>query len=154
MKKIVTIVLILACVMGLVGCGNIKENTTYSFHGEHEYFTITHGEIALGGKEEVFNGGVLESYLSDLFENAVSYSTTFYTLKNGEKHVILSNSVVDQTGTPIKVNVSLGTISGSNIITDAVEKIDDLGENLWFELKINDSNGEENAYQLQLIFSE
>lgn len=95
----------------------------------------------------MFDGGVFESYLSDLFENAVSYTTTFYTLRNGEKHVILSNSVVDQTGTPVKVNVSLGKISGSNIITEVVEKIDDLEENLWFELKIKEHPKGESSLQ-------
>lgn len=149
MKKLIAFTLVLACTLGLIGCSNTKEET-YSFRGEHEYFTITHGEIVVGGKEEVFAGGVLESYLSDLFKNAVSYSTTFYTLRNEGKYIILSNSVEDNTSGTISVDADLGRISGDGIITNVVESMANLSENLWFELKITDSSGEENTYQLQL----
>lgn len=152
MKKLIAFTLVLACTLGLSGCRNTKEET-YSFRGEHEYFTITHGEIVVGGKEEVFAGGALESYLSDLFKNAVSYSTTFYTLRNEEKHIILSNSVEDNTGGTISVDADLGRISGDGIITNVVDSMDNLSENLWFELKITDSSGEENTYQLQLTMT-
>lgn len=151
MKKFIAIVLTLICIFGVVGCSNRKENTTtaYSFHGEDENFTITHGEIVLGDKEEEFSGGDIE-YRPDLFDDVKSYATTFYTLKDGEKNVILSNSIDDQAGISIQVETNLGKISGPNIISESVEKIDDIEENLWFELTIKYKNGEEKTYPLQL----
>jgi len=85
-----------------------------------------------------------------LFDDVKSYATTFYTLKDGEKNVILSNSIDDQAGISIQVETNLGKISGPNIISESVEKIDDIEENLWFELTIKYKNGEEKTYPLQL----
>ena len=42
----------------------------------------------------------------------------------------------------------------NHIISESVEKIDDIEENLWFELKTTDLNGEEEVYQIQLTLSE
>ena len=97
---------------------------------------------SLWWEEEEFSGGDIE-YRPDLFDDVKSYATTFYTLKDGEKNVILSNSIDDQAGISIQVETNLGKISGPNIISESVEKIDDIEENLWFELTIKYKNGED-----------
>lgn len=151
MKKWTAFVLALVCVLGLVGCSNNqKEVVTLSFGGEHEYFVISNGSIVLNDTEEVFEGGDLETVQSELFADVVSFSTTFYTMRNEEKHIILSNSVIDQTGGTVNINGSLGKATGTEIIGREVEDID----NLWFELETTDLNGKENVYQIQLTLTE
>jgi len=76
-------------------------------------------------------------------------------IADGERRIILSNSVVDQTGGTISIEGDLGKGAGDGfIIGNKVEKIDDLKENLWFELKTTDLNGNEEAYQVQLTLTE
>ena len=156
MKKLIALVLALLCVLGLVGCSNGKqeEDSTYYFRGEHEYFSISNGSIVLNNTEEVFEGGNLEIVQSDLFTDIASFSTTFYTMRNEEKHIILSNSVVDKTGGSVNINGGLGRISGADIISKEVENNDDWRDNLWFELKTTDLNDKENVYQLKLTVTE
>lgn len=156
MKKLMALVLALACVLIWVSCNNVQEEKAlaYSFHGEHEYFSISNGSIVLDDKEEVFDGGNLETTQSDMFEGVVSYSTTFYTLINGERRVILSNAVTDQTDGTVKVDGGLGKISGKDAVSgNKVGNIDELKENLWFELKTTDLNGTERVYQIQLTLT-
>ena len=58
---------------------------------------------------------------------------------------LMSNSVVDTTGGSIHIEGDLGRISGDGfIIGSKVDNIDELRENLWFELKTTDLNGTEN----------
>lgn len=151
MKKLIALVLMLICMLGLVGCSNHQEEVvTLSFRGEHEYFAISNGSIILNDTEEVFEGGNLEIVQPDLFADVVSFSTAFYTVRSEEKHIILSNSVIDQTGSAVNISGDLGKIAGSDIIGREIESID----NLWFELKTTDLNGKENVYQLQLTLTD
>lgn len=152
MKKIAILVSALVCILGLIGCNNNqKEVSTYSFRGENDYFAITNCSIVLSDTEEVFDGGDLEITQSGIFEEIASYSTTFYTLTNGKKRIILSDSVFDQTGCAVNVDGELGKVSGKGtIIGSKVKSIGALIENLWFELKTTDLKGKENVYQFQL----
>ena len=151
MKKLIVFGLVLVCVFALAGCSNTqKEPVTLSFNGEHEYFAISNGSIVLNDTEEVFEGGDLEVVQPDIFANVTSFYTTFYTVKNEEKHIILSNSVIDQTGSAANINGDLGKVAGTNIISREVESID----NLWFELKTTDLNGTETIYQIQLTLTD
>lgn len=157
MKKLIALLLALVCMLSLAACNNTEQAqvATYSFHGEHDYFAISNGSIVLNETEEVFDGGDLEITQSGVFEEVASYSATFYTLTNGERRTILSDSVVDQTGGSVNVDGDLGKASGKGfIIGSKVESIDELRENLWFELKTTDLNGEENVYQIQLVLTE
>ena len=156
MKKLIALVLALVCVLGLVGCSNTPDKpATLSFNGEHEYFAISNGSIVLSDTEEVFDGGDLKITQSGVFEEVASYSTTFYTLVEGERRIILSNSVIDQTGGTVNVDGDLGKASGKGmIIGSKVKTIDELRENLWFELKTTDLNGAENVYQIQLTLTD
>ena len=40
------------------------------------------------------------------------------------------------------------------ILGNEVNRVDDLKDNLWFELKTTDLNGTENVYQIQLTIVE
>ena len=152
MKKFISFVLVLVFVVSLTACNNAK--SIYSFRGEHEYFSISNCSIVLSNKNELFDGGNLEVTHSELFKDVASYSTTFYTLINEERRTILTNSVIDQTSGSVDVNGDLGSISGDDIIDSKIANIEELTENLWFELKITDLNGKENIYQIQLTLTE
>ena len=147
--------LCLCVVLMLAGCNDTEQITTYTFRGEHDYFAISDGSITLSDAEEVFDGGDLQITQSGVFEEVASYSTTFYMIADGERRIILSNSVVDQPGETISIEGDLGKGAGDGfIIGNKVEKIDNLKENLWFELKTTDLNGNEEAYQVQLTLTE
>ena len=155
MRKLTAFLCILLSVLMLAGCNDTEQITTYTLRGEHDYFAISNGSITLSDAEEVFDGGDLQITQSGVFEEVASYSTTFYMIADGERRIILSNSVVDQTGGTISIEGDLGKGAGDGfIIGNKVEKIDDLKENLWFELKTTDLNGNEEAYQVQLTLTE
>ena len=151
MKKLIALVLALACVLALAGCQ--EQVSTCSFRGEHEYFAISNGSITLEDKETVFDGGSIEITQSGFFDEIASYTTTFYMLTNGEQKVILSNTEINQTGSATTIDSDLGSISGEGVLGNEVKSVDDLKDNLWFELKTTDLNGTENIYQIQLVVS-
>ena len=102
-----------------------------------------HARCGVGEKPEVVTP---EAYLS-LF---TTYSTTIY-INGSEKETLLSNGVDDQTGETIDVSGNVGQISG-DILRDS--DADKLTDNLWFELKTTNLNGEESTYRVQLETTE
>lgn len=157
MNRILSVILLIASLGVLAGCTanepqSNEEVTVYSFCGENEQFAVLNGVIVVGNEEEVFYGGDLEVREEELFENVVSFSTTFYTLLESETRTILSNSVTDMTDGSIKVSGNLGKMSGADIlIGNKVKNVDELRDNLYFELSTTDAEGEENTYQIQLV---
>lgn len=157
MKKLIACVLALVYILSLSACDSAKQEqvVVFSFCGENELFAISNGVIVLGNTEEVFHGGDLEIIRTDLFAGITSYSTTFYTITNGEQSVILSNSVIDTVSSSTNINNDLGRISGDKVLTGRrVENTEDLKNNLWFELNTTDVNGKTSTYQLQLKLTE
>ena len=152
MKKFVALVLALACVLALAGCQ--EQALTYSFRGNHEYFAISNVSINMDEKETVFDGGSIEITQSGLFDKVASYTTTFYMLADGEQKIILSNTELNQTGEATTIDSDLGSISGEGILGNDIKRVDDLKDNLWFELKTTDLDGAENVYQIQLTIVE
>ena len=153
MKKWIVLFLTLLYVFSLTACSKSGQEqiVEYSFHGEDEHLAVSNGRIVLSDTEEIFDGGDLAVLQAELAADVTAFSTTFYAVISGEQRTILSNSVIDQTGGSIHVNGDLGRVSGDGIlIGNKVENIDDLKENLWFELKIVGADGKENVYQLQL----
>lgn len=154
------IVIALIMVLSLSACSSesntgTQDQSVYSFSGANEYFSVTNGVVILGAEEEVFFGGDLNTTDEETLGNIVSYSTTFYTLVDGEKHIIMSNSVVDQTGGKISLSGDLGRMSGDDfIIRNKVEDSSDWENNLYFELVTTDLNHKENTYQLHLSVTE
>lgn len=156
MKKIMVATLsLLACAVLLVGCNTSTESNeeqslkVYSFSGENEYISVSNGVIILDGKNEICYGGDLK-VISDDFVDITTYSTTIY-INGSEKETLLSNSVDDQTGGTIDFSGNIGKISGDIFKNRDADKLTD---NLWFELKTTNLNGEENTYQVQLKTTE
>ena len=155
MKKTrISLLLLFFCCLILSGCGTSTESepslTVYSFSGENEQFSISNGVIVLTPDEEIFYGGDLtekQETLSDIVE----YSTTFYAMSGNEQKTLLSNSVIDETGTGVEISGQTGRIAG-DVISRA--QIDDLQNGLFFELKTTSSNGEQHQYQIQLTLTE
>lgn len=76
-------------------------------------------------------------------------------MKLTSKRIILSNSVIDQTGGTVNVDGDLGKASGKGIIIGGkVKSIEELKENLWFELITTDLGGTETVYQIQLTLTD
>ena len=119
MKKLFVLVLALVFVVSTAGCisptsdTNENEISVYSFTGNHEQFEIPNGVIIITDNMEVFDGGDLKILRYESFSDIASYYTKFYTIKNGEKRVILSNGVEDMTGSTLDVEGDLGRISVS-----------------------------------------
>ena len=149
--KVIRVLLItVLCTCLLLGCSSKPAEeplVVYSFSGENEMFSISNGVIVLSEGEEIFYGGNLVGELSDI----VAYSMTFYIQSGSNDIVLLSNSVTDMTGGTIGIAGETGKISG-DILKRAEE--DDLQNNLYFELKTTNLDGEENTYQLQLTVTE
>lgn len=156
MKKIVVILLsALACCTMFIGCSNSSANqeqhlSVYSFSGEDEQFAISNGVIVLNSTEETFYGGDLKEK-QDKLSDIAAYTKTFYVMSGNEKKVLMSFVVEDMTGGTVNISGDIGKISG-----DIMTKIgtDELQNNLFFELKTTDLNGEKNEYQLQLTVTE
>lgn len=155
MRKTMTVVLaVLLMTAILSGCnqksGEQQESPlqVYSFSGENEYFSLSNGVIVLNTEEEVFYGGVLEEKNYAL-SGIKSFSMTFYVTEGEEKHTLLSNSVIDQTGGSVHVSGDTGKISGTNILHGADAQ--DWMNHLYFELKTTGLSGQDNVFTLQLV---
>ena len=159
MKKIVSIAMLCLLIAALAGCAGSAENAescsvVYSMSGSNDLFDISNGVIVLGEEEEVFDGGDLKILQEDLFSDVTAYTCSYYTITNGERRTILSNSTVDMTGGTLNVNGDLGRASGNGIlIGNKIKSAEDLENVIWFELITTDLSGKENTYQLPLVLN-
>ena len=146
-SKIVTVVyglfLVFAAAM-VIGGGytlvTYEEEPTrvYAFRGENDQFSISNGVIVVSDEEDVFYGGTLEEkgeHLSDLS----AYSISFYFELGSETHTLLSNRIIDTTGTPIHLPDELGKVSGNGIIE--WRGLEQLESQLYCELETKDLDG-------------
>ena len=159
MKRIISIAISCLLIAALVGCAGSAENAesdsvVYSMSGSNDLFEISNGVIVLGEEEEVFDGGDLKIIQEDLFSDVTAYTCSYYTITNGERRTILSNSTVDMTGGTLNVNGDLGRASGNGIlIGNKIKSSEDLENVIWFELITTDLSGKENTYQLPLVLN-
>ena len=159
MKRIISIAISCLLIAALVGCAGSAENAesdsvVYSMSGSNDLFEISNGVIVLGEEEEVFDGGDLKIIQEDLFSDVTAYTCSYYTITNGERRTILSNSTVDMTGGTLNVNGDLGRASGNGIlIGNKIQSAEDLENVIWFELITTDLSGKENTYQLALVLN-
>lgn len=159
MKRIISIAISCLLIASQVGCAGSAEDAesgsvVYSMSGSNDLFEISNGVIVLGEEEEVFDGGDLKILQEALFSDVTSYTCSFYTMVNGEKRAILSNSTVDMTGGTINVNGDLGRASGNGIlIGNKIKSAEGLENVIWFELITTDLGGKENTYQLPLVLN-
>ena len=159
MKRIIYIAISCLLIAALVGCGGAIEDAesgdvVYSVSGSNDLFEISNGVIVLGEEEEVFDGGDLKVLQEDLFADVTAYTCSYYTITNGERRTILSNSTVDMTGETLNVNGDLGRASGNGIlIGNKIKSAEDLQDVIWFELITTDLSSKENTYQLPLVLN-
>ena len=159
MKRIISIAISCLLIAALVGCGGAIEDAesgdvVYSMSGSNDLFEISNGVIVLGEEEEVFDGGDLKVLQEDLFADVTAYTCSYYTISNGERRTILSNSTVDMSGGTLSVNGDLGRASGNGIlIGNKIKSAEDLENVVWFELITTDLSGKENTYQLALVLN-
>ena len=159
MKRIISIAISCLLIASLVGCAGSAEDAesgsvVYSMSGSNDLFEISNGVIVLGEEEEVFDGGDLKILQEDLFSDVTAYTCSYYTITNGERRTVLSNSTVDMTGGTLNLNGDLGRASGKGIlIGNKIKAAEDLEQLLWFELITTDLSGKENTYQLPLVLN-
>ena len=159
MKRIISIAISCLLIAALVGCaGSAEDNESgsvvYSMSGSNDLFEISNGVIVLGEEEEVFDGGDLKIIQEDLFSDVTAYTCSYYTITNGDRRTILSNSTVDMTGGTLNVNGDLGRASGNGIlIGNKIKSAEDLEDVICFELITTDLSGKENTYQLPLVLN-
>ena len=159
MKRIISIAVSCLLIAALVGCGGAIEDAesgdvVYSMSGSNDLFEISNGVIVLGEEEEVFDGGDLKVLQEDLFADVTAYTCSYYTITNGDRRTILSNSTVDMTGGTLNVNGDLGRASGNGIlIGNKIKSAEDLEDVICFELITTDLSGKENTYQLPLVLN-
>ena len=159
MKRIISIAISCLLIASLVGCAGSAEDAesgsvVYSMSGSNDLFEISNGVIVLGEEEEVFDGGDLKILQEDLFSDVTAYTCSYYTITNGERRTILSNSTVDMTGGTLSVNGDLGRASGNGIlIGNKIKSAEDLENVIWFELITTDLSSKENTYQLALVLN-
>ena len=159
MKRIIYIAISCLLIAALVGCGGAIEDAesgdvVYSMSGSNDLLEISNGVIVLGEEEEVFDGGDLKVLQEDLFADVTAYTCSYYTITNGERRIILSNSTVDITGETLNVNGDLGRASGNGIlIGNKIKSAEDLEDVICFELITTDLSGKENTYQLPLVLN-
>lgn len=160
MKKFSAIILVVLLVFSFTSCGgegvisNKESVSVYSFSGSNGQLEISNGVIVLTDNEDVFSGGDLKVVHPESFSDVVSYSATFHISTNDENILIMSNSVVDETGesgAKIEINGDLGRISGEDAHIDYVfeDGVNDT-DNLWCEIKTTSSDGEKNTYVIDL----
>lgn len=142
------LILALFCASLLMGRSSSVEKeqpvVVYSFSGENPFLSVSNGVIVLNAGKETFYGGDLE-VKGEEFADIAGYTVTVY-LMDGER-ILLSNSVVDETGGTIDVSGDIGKVSGDVLRDEDTEKIAD---DLWLTLQTTDLRGEENTYQLPL----
>ena len=159
MKRIISIAISCLLIAALVGCAGSAENAesdsvVYSMSGSNDLFEISNGVIVLDEEEEIFDGGDLKILHEDLFSDVTAYTCSYYTITNGERRTILSNSTVDMTGGTLSVNGDLGRASGNGIlIGNKIKSAENLENVIWFELITTDLSGKENTYQLSLVLN-
>ena len=157
MKKSLIFILIISCVMLLSACAKAEteNNIVLSFCGKNETLELNNGVIVLSDSREAFSGGNFEVVNPEIFSNISSYSITFYTTYGDKKSVIISDGILDKTENVVEVGGGLGQAAAEDVLLDySIKNVRDLKDNLWFELKTMDVDGNENTHQLQLDFTQ
>ncbi len=147
-RKMVILILTVICSYMFTACTNNdvmteKNLTVYSFSGETEEFILSEGVIVFDGNEETYYGGNIKSKEGQL-DDITAYTMTLYISTDGEKNILLSNSVVDETGGTISIDGEVGRISGDIWLKDHIEKDD----TLCFELEATRLDGEKYICQM------
>lgn len=155
MKKITAIFMItLIWCTFIAGCSSTpKENGTlavYSFSGENDQLSISNGVIILNDTEEIYYGGTLSTKEGN-FSDITAFTDSLYINTRNDRRTLFTNSIVDETGGTMIVSHEIGKISG-DIFTNKEEI--DWENNLYYELKTTNLNGEDEIYQLQLTLTE
>ncbi len=156
-----TSLLIAALCLGLSGCGpsspapEKEPLQVYSFHGESDSLSVANGVLVLNGRETIFSGGTL-SVCETPAPEVTAWSATFCLLSGGERHIVLSHSVTDLTGTSTSLlEEDLGRISGGSVLSqEARQDLREGDAELLFELETTRQDGAPRRFTLPLTLTE
>jgi len=157
MKKIVSaIIAVCLCPFVFTACEVEQTDVdkrdsiaVYSFSGDCEEFTLSDGVLVFHDDYEIFYGGEIKAKDGQI-NDITAYTMTFYISSGGEKTVLLSNSVIDETGSTLTLDGEAGKINGDIILKDRLEEED----TLCFELETTHLNGEKNKCDIVLEVKE
>jgi hypothetical protein len=122
-----------------------QEFKVYSFQGENTDIRITDGLIIMSPNKHIVSGGNIQ-YIGSKEEQIESYSESIYLDKEGDKDIILLNTVsmeMDNKGTSLSdellLNKSIGEISSQQLFNE--EQLGLIKNNLYFNLQYSTIDG-------------
>lgn len=122
-----------------------QEFKVYSFQGENTDIRVTDGLIILFPNKHIVSGGNIQ-YIGSNEEQIESYSESIYLDKEGDKDIILLNTVsmeIDNKGASLSdellLNKSIGEISSQQLFNE--EQLGLIKNNLYFNLQYSTIDG-------------
>lgn len=123
-----------------------QEFKVYSFQGENTDIRITDGLVIMSPNKHIVSGGNIQ-YIGSKEEQIESYSESIYLDKEGDKDIILLNTVsmeIDNKGASLSdellLNKSIGEISSQQLFNE--EQLGLIKNNLYFSLRYSTVDGE------------
>ena len=130
----------------------------YSFQGEGTNIKITDGLIIISPDKQVVSGGNIQ-YIGTKQEKIQSYSKAIYLDKQGDKNIVLCNSISfenDDKGMSFTdeflLNKSIGEISSQQLFSE--DQIGLIKENLYFTLEYSTVDGQRENFIVKLNVKE
>ncbi len=122
-----------------------QEFKVYSFQGENTDIRITDGLVIMSPNKHIVSGGNIQ-YIGSKEEQIESYSESIYLDKEGDKDIILLNTVsmeIDNKGASLSdellLNKSIGEISSQQLFNE--EQLGLIKNNLYFNLQYSTIDG-------------
>jgi hypothetical protein len=90
----------------------------------------------------------------DGIKNIASYRAEFYTRVDGEENSVFV-SALDNNSLSETLNVDFGKASGNgDMLDNSFGRMDELQGDFWCELRIKDTQGNQNSYIIDLTLTE
>ncbi len=130
----------------------------YSFQGEGTNIKITDGLIIISPDKHVVSGGNIQ-YIGTKQEKIQSYSKAIYLDKQGDKNIVLCNSISFENDDKemsftdeFLLNKSIGEISSQQLFSE--DQIGLIKENLYFALEYSTVDGQRENFIVKLNVKE
>ena len=130
----------------------------YSFEGEDPDIKISDGLVILSPNKQIVNGGKIQ-YIGNTQKDIQYYSKTIYIDNQGDKDIVLSNSV-SFTGDNVEtafpneflLNKDIGEIASERLFTEDAMNI--IKDNLYFSLDYSTVHGQTGKITMRLKVKE
>ena len=130
----------------------------YSFEGEDADVRICNGFIIISLNKQTVNGGKIQ-YIGKELENIKIYSETVFFIKEGDKNIVLSNSVSIRDDTKgisfpgeFLLNSDIGEISSNKLFSE--DDMNIIKDNLYFAIDYSTIDGKTGSFTIKLKVKE